>query len=101
MCCPDPYAHDSTEGSWKRAASGGYLCDAAGAPPVPFWDLVEWGDEAEGVVAVVTAIAQQHAGLLVPATTNAAHDLVDLQTHTHVTRKEEKVPFKGMYTTNT
>lgn len=57
----------------------GYLCDAAGASPVPLGDLVEWGDEAEGVVAVVTAIAQQHAGLLVPATTHHAHDLVNLK----------------------
>lgn len=43
------------------------LSQTLGASPVPFGNIVEGRDQAEGVVAVIAAVAQQEA-ILVAAT---------------------------------
>lgn len=68
-----------------------YLRHTLGAAPVSFGHVLQWRDQAEGVVAVVTAVTQQETVLLVTSPTRHAHVQVDLHTHTRelsVTHKQ-------------
>lgn len=55
------------------------LGQALGAPPVSFGNVVQRRDQAEGVVAVVAAVAQQQAVLFSTAATHQTHDQIHLQ----------------------
>lgn len=56
-----------------------YLGETLWAPPVSFRDVVERRDEAESVVAVVTAVTQQQPVLLSTAATHHTHNQIHLQ----------------------
>lgn len=56
-----------------------YLGETLWTPPVSFGDVVQRRDEAEGVVAVVTAVTQQQPVLLSPAATHQTHNQIHLQ----------------------
>ena len=59
-----------------------YLSQTLGAPPVSLGDVVERWDQTEGVVAVVTAVAQQEAVLCRATATHQTHVLVHLVAQT-------------------
>lgn len=54
------------------------LSEALGAPPVPFGDVVQGGNQTEDVIAVVTAVAQQESVLCGSTATHQAHVLIHL-----------------------
>ena len=71
-----------------RKARVRYLGHTLGAAPVAAGHVLEGRDQAEGVVAVVAAVTQQEALLLVATATHQAQVQVDLNrthkhTHTH------------------
>lgn len=61
-----------------RARTSSYLGDALGAAPVASGHILQGRDQTEGVVAVVAAIAQQQAVLLVAPAAHQAEVEVDL-----------------------
>lgn len=58
--------------------SAAHLRQALGTSPVAFGNVVEGGDETEGVIAVIAAITQKQTVLSSPTATHQAHVLVHL-----------------------
>lgn len=55
------------------------LGQTLGAPPVSFGDVVQGRDEAEGVVAVIAAVAQEQAVLFSAAAAHQTHNQIHLR----------------------
>lgn len=71
------------------AAIASDLSHALGAPPVALGDVVQRRHQAEGVVAVVTPVAQEEPVLVAAAAAQEADVQVNLQReNTHEHRRE-------------
>lgn len=82
QCQHRPLPNKGPKGKEKaltQAFSGfnSYLSQTLRTPPVPLGDVVEWWNQAKGMIAIVTAITQQKAVLLVATATQEA----DIQVH--------------------
>lgn len=63
----------------RRNEPSSYLSDALGAAPVAPGHILQGRDQAEGVVAVVAAVAQQQAVLLIAPAAHQAEVEVNLR----------------------
>ena len=64
-----------------------YLSNTLGAAPVSLGHVLQRRDQAEGVVAVVTAVTQQETVLLIAPSTHQAEVEVDLGDQRHKTHR--------------
>lgn len=62
----------------NKSTFSAYLSNTLRAPPVSFGYVLQRWDQAEGVVAVVTAITQQQAVFISPTATHQTNNQIHL-----------------------